>query len=78
MPLELPIESLAKLLSPIAQASLTENLIIVSVVMWTVRGHFRRIEGQLEKLSAALISLEKNQTERLNQFDSRLTKLEKH
>lgn len=72
----LSLETVRNLLSEAGKIKLSENLLIATLVLWTVRGHFKRIEEKLQSLADALISLEKRSTERMELFERRLHKLE--
>lgn len=64
---------------------LSENMIIVTIVVWSVKGHFKRLEAglasvseQVGKLSQALLSVETRHADRLNSIEKRVEKLEDH
>ncbi len=73
----LSIETVKSLLSEAGKIKLSENLLITTIVLWVVRGHFKTIEAKLQGLADSLISLEKKSGERMTIFEIRLTKLEK-
>lgn len=72
----LSLETVKSLLSEAGKVKLSENLLITTIVLWVVRGHFKAIEAKLQSLADALISLEKKSTERMDTFEARLIKIE--
>ena len=63
-------------LSSVGQKMLTENMMILGILLFTVRGHFKRIETKLGELATALINLEKRSSERMDIFEQRLIRVE--
>lgn len=72
---------LAELLSKEAKASLTEKIIIVMVVWWVmgrkVSEHFRKLEEKLDLLVTSVTEVKGAFTQRMDDFEDRLDKVEK-
>lgn len=65
------------------RALLSENMIIVTIVLWTVRGSFKKIEVGLAEitrtvrdLNTALLNVETRHAERLDGIERRVSTLE--
>lgn len=86
------VAALRYLLDEAGRMLLSENLIIVGIVIWSVKGHFKRLElglhdmnksvsdltTEMGKYSAALLGVETKHSDRLNVIEKRVDKLEEH
>lgn len=77
------INFLSYFMSQAGRSLLSENMIIVAIVLWTLRGSFRKIEAGLadithtvRELKTALVNVELRHANRLDGIEIRLTHLE--
>ena len=71
-------------LSEAGKKALSEQVIITGIILWALRGHFKKIEtglanvaNNVSKLGAALTQVETSHSERIVKLESRVSILEK-
>lgn len=71
-------------LSEAGKKALSDQVIITAIILWSLRGHFKKIETGLasvatnvSKLGAALTQVETSHSERIVKLESRVSILEK-
>lgn len=71
-------------LSEAGQKALSEQVIITGIVLWALRGHFKKIEGALStvaqnvsELGKALTKVETSHAERIGRLEVEVTEIKR-